>query len=69
MRARVCVRVLGVKQYIEILLYCNIYYCNTIQYVTQFAKTRNNPAFLKTQSFASWCSAYLKPSSVAVSSL
>ena len=23
---------LGVKQYIEILLYCNIYYCNTIQY-------------------------------------
>ena len=38
-------------------------------YVTQFAKARNNPAFLKTQIFTSWCSAYLKPSSVAVSSL
>ena len=23
---------LGMKQYIEILLYCNIHYCNTIQY-------------------------------------
>ena len=38
-------------------------------YVTRFAKTRNNPAFLKTQIFASWCFTYLKPSSVAVSSL
>ena len=37
--------------------------------VTRFAKTRNNPAFLKTQIIASWCSAHLKPSSVAVSSL
>ena len=37
--------------------------------VTRFAKTRNNPAFLKTQIFTSWCSTYLKPSSVAVSSL
>ena len=24
--------ILGVKQYINILIYCNIYYCNTIQY-------------------------------------
>ena len=37
--------------------------------VNRFAKTRNNPTFVKTQIFASWCSTYLKPSSVAVSSL
>ena len=51
---------------------CNIsLYCDTeeVIYVTRFAKTRNNPAFLKTQIIASWCSAHLKPSSVAVSSL
>ena len=41
----------------------------SVTYVTRFAKTRNNPAFLKTQIIASWCSAHLKPSSVVVSSL
>ena len=30
-------------------------------YVTRFAKTQNNPSFLKSQIFASWCFAYLKP--------
>ena len=34
-------------------------------YVTRFAKT----TFLKIQIFASWCSAYLKTSAVAVSNL
>ena len=66
----VCVHVHAYHRSVCVCVYLKLLYTECSQtYVTWFAKTLNNLAFLKTQIFAWWCSKYLKLSSVAVSSL
>ena len=56
------------RQILEMVLKnaINIKFCNNCTYVTRFAKTQHNDAFLEIQIFASVSSVYLKLCSVAI---